>query len=128
MKFLQVKYREKQTDWFGKRGLNWHISSCIFIRDSEKFDIISYAHLFVSCTQDWYSVVSILENLLNEIKRENPQITKAYLRSDEAGCYHNNFLVALSMILAAEMELQSKDMIFRSHSMAKTCVIELSVP
>ena len=70
MKFLQVKYREKQTDWFGKRGLNWHISSCIFKRDSEKFDIISYAHLFDSCTRDWYSVVSILENLLNEIKRQ----------------------------------------------------------
>ena len=93
MKFLQVKYREKQTDWFGKRGLNWHISSCIFKRDSEKFDVVTYPHLFDSCAQDWYTVVSILENLLNEIKRENPQITKAYLRSDEAGCYHNNFLV-----------------------------------
>ena len=93
MKFLQVKYREKQTDWFGQRGLNWHISSCILKRDSEKFDVVSYAHLFDSCAQDWYAVVSILENLLNEIKRENPQITKAYLRSDEAGCYHNNFLV-----------------------------------
>ena len=38
-------------------------------------------------------MVSILENLLNEIKRENPQITKAYLCSHEPGCYHNNFLV-----------------------------------
>ena len=94
MKFLTVKYREKQTDWFGKRGLNWHISSCILKRDSGMFDVISYAHLFDSCAQDWYAVLSILENLLNEIKRENPQITKAYLRSDEAGCYHNNFLVA----------------------------------
>ncbi|CAB4013654.1 Hypothetical predicted protein [Paramuricea clavata] len=34
MKFLTVKYREKQIDWFGKRGLNWHISSCILKRDS----------------------------------------------------------------------------------------------
>ena len=31
MKFLQVKYREKQTDWFGKRGLNWHINWHIII-------------------------------------------------------------------------------------------------
>jgi hypothetical protein len=34
MKFLTVKYREKQSDWFGKRGLIWHISSCILKRDS----------------------------------------------------------------------------------------------
>ena len=25
MKFLQIQYREKQSDWFGKRGLSWHI-------------------------------------------------------------------------------------------------------
>ena len=42
MKFLQVKYHEKQTDWFDKCGLNWHISSCIFKRDSEKFDVVTH--------------------------------------------------------------------------------------
>ena len=30
MKFLQSKYREKQSDWFTKRGLSWHISSIIY--------------------------------------------------------------------------------------------------
>ena len=30
MKFLQIRYRrEKQSDWFGKRGLSWHISTVI---------------------------------------------------------------------------------------------------
>ena len=29
MKFLQMRYREKQSDWFGKRVLSWHISSVI---------------------------------------------------------------------------------------------------
>ncbi|KAL9986649.1 hypothetical protein ACROYT_G000821 [Oculina patagonica] len=29
MKFLQLKYREKQSEWFGKRGLSWHISTVI---------------------------------------------------------------------------------------------------
>ena len=26
MKYLPRKYRESQTDWFGKRGIPWHIS------------------------------------------------------------------------------------------------------
>ena len=25
MKFLQMKYKEKQSKWFSKRGLSWHI-------------------------------------------------------------------------------------------------------
>ena len=29
MKFLQLRYREKQTDWYGKRGLSWHITSVV---------------------------------------------------------------------------------------------------
>ena len=30
MKFQQMKFREKQSEWFGKRVLTWHISSVIF--------------------------------------------------------------------------------------------------
>jgi hypothetical protein len=43
---------------------------------------------------DWYTVASILEDLLGTISKENPEITQAFLRSDEAGCYHNNLLLA----------------------------------
>ncbi|XP_063409537.1 uncharacterized protein LOC134692858 [Mytilus trossulus] len=30
MKFLPMRYREKQTDWFGQRGKHWHVSVCIY--------------------------------------------------------------------------------------------------
>jgi hypothetical protein len=43
---------------------------------------------------DWYTVASILEDLLGTISKENPEITQAFLRSDEAECYHNNLLLA----------------------------------
>ena len=55
--------------------------------------ITSYAHLFDNCKQDWYTVASILEDLLGKISEKNPEITQAVLRSDEAGCYHNNLLI-----------------------------------
>ena len=29
MKFLQIRLREKQGDWYGKRGLSWQVSSVI---------------------------------------------------------------------------------------------------
>ena len=54
----------------------------------------SYVHLINSCSQDWFSVLSIVEDLFYNIKANNPHITTVYLRSDEAGCYHNNLLIA----------------------------------
>ena len=35
MKFFQMKYEEKQSEWFAKRGLSWHISSVI-LKDQRK--------------------------------------------------------------------------------------------
>ena len=95
MKFIQMKYREKQADWFGKRGLSWHITTLITNDvSSGNVELKSYAHIFDSCQQDWYAVYSIIENTLQAVKKEHPQINRVSLRSDEAGCYHNNFLKA----------------------------------
>lgn len=92
---LQLKYRERQCDWYGKRGLSWHIFTVIsFNAKSRCLQLRSYAHLFDLCQQDWFAVCSILENLLKAIKAENPETESVYLRSDGAGCYHNNFLIA----------------------------------
>ena len=91
MKFLQMKYREKQSEWFAKRGLSWHISSVISKdQETQKAKVLSYAHLSYSCWQDWYAVVSIVKNLFQNIKVNFPNVKQAFLRSDEAGCYHCN--------------------------------------
>ena len=53
MKFLQMKYREKQSEWFAKRDLSWHISSVISKdQETQKAKVLSYAHLLDSCCQD----------------------------------------------------------------------------
>jgi len=96
MKFLQMKFREKQSDWFGKRGISWHISTVISRdADGEDIELRNYAHLVDgSCQQDWFAVCSVVEHLLGIIKATKPTVTRAILRSDEAGCYHNNNLIA----------------------------------
>lgn len=94
-KFQQMKFREKQSEWFGKRGLSWHISSVNFKdKNSKEVEVQLYAHLFDSCTRDWYAVASILEDLLVKFKSTHPSISQVYLHSDEADCYHNNSLIA----------------------------------
>ena len=29
MKWLPESYRETQKEWFGKKGISWHVSACI---------------------------------------------------------------------------------------------------
>lgn len=112
MKFVQIKYREKQSEWYGKRGINWHISSVVSRNATGKLEVTSYAHLFDACTQDWFAVISIIENLLTTVKAERPVITEAYLRSDEAGCYHNNFLIAALRDVGQRVGISLKSYVF----------------
>ena len=105
MKFTALRFREKQEEWYGKRGMNWHISSVIF-KEDQKLKVVSYSHLFNNCRQDWYAVLSVLENLLSTIKTIHPRFTRAYLRSDEAGCYHNSELIASLHYLGKRLNIQ----------------------
>ncbi|KAL9960337.1 hypothetical protein ACROYT_G033784 [Oculina patagonica] len=95
MKFNQMKYREKRSEWYGKRGMSWHVS-CVISKPAEGQDqeIVSYVHLLDSYAQDWYAVCAILTHLLTTVKAERPYVNTAYIRSDGAGCYHNNNLIA----------------------------------
>lgn len=92
MKFLPARFREQMTDFYGKRGRSWHVSAVIF-KTEEGFEVECYVHLFNSCTQNWFSVASIIEHVLSMIKNQSPNITNAYLKSDNAGCYHNSQLL-----------------------------------
>ena len=93
MKFQCQTFGEKQSEWFGKRGLSWQVSSVV-LKQAEEPMVITYTHMFDTCTQECFTVASILENLLLTLKMENPSLSKAFIRSDEAGCYHNSLLRA----------------------------------
>ena len=87
MKFLPQLYRESQQDWFGKRGISWHIS-VVFRRKKGELQSQAFVHIIQSCSQDSTAVIPIMQHVLKTLKTEYPKIKEAYLRQDNAGCYH----------------------------------------
>ena len=75
-------------------GRSWHISAVITRAAVEsKHEVECFVHIFNNCTQNSFAVLSIIEDLLHKVKQEYPVVTTAYLRSDNAGCYHNGPLL-----------------------------------
>ena len=59
-------------------------------------EVESFVQVFNDCRQNWFAVASICEHVLRTIKEERPQIEKVFLKSDNAGFYHNRaYLVSL---------------------------------
>ena len=95
--------------------------------ETSQVEVCTYAHLMPSCTQDLYSVLSLLKYLLQVQHHSNINIFMLYLRSDEAGYYHNNFRPAFVKDLGERVTLKSCVMIIQSHNMAKISVTEFFV-
>ena len=88
MKFLPQRYRETQSDWFGKRGISWHIS-VVARRVSGQLQTQTFVHILQSSNQGSSTVILLLEHVLRTLKTEHPEIQRAYFRQDNAGCYHS---------------------------------------
>ena len=88
MKFLPQRYRETQSDWFGKRGISWHIS-VVVRRVNGQLQTQTFVHILQSCNQGSSTVILLLEHVLRTLKTEYPEIQHAYFRQDNAGCYHS---------------------------------------
>lgn len=89
MKFLPQLYRESQTDWFGKRGILWHIS-VVFRRSKGVLQSQAFIHVVQTCTQGSSAVVLLIQHVIQTLKNEHPEITRCFLYQDNAGCCHSN--------------------------------------
>ena len=88
MKFLPRNYRESQSDWYGKRGISWHISVAVRRRNNQ-LESQGFVHIIQNCTQRSLAVVASMTHVLNALKTEHPEKQKAFFRQDNAGCYHS---------------------------------------
>lgn len=92
MKFLPRQYRESQGEWFAKKGFSWHIT--VAIRKTESgMETQAFVHVVEQCNQDSPCVVMLMEHVLATLKKENPDINRAFYRQDNAGCYHAAYTI-----------------------------------
>lgn len=88
MKFLPQRYRETQTDWFAKRGISWHIT-VVTRKVDAKFQHQILVHIIEQSNQGSDAVAQLMKHTLTQLKKECPELKTAYLRQDNAGCYHS---------------------------------------
>ena len=101
MKWLPQRYRETQAEWFGKRGISWHIS-VVVRRVNEELQHQTFVHIVEDCSQDANSVIQLLRHTLKALKHEHPEIEAASLRQDNAGCYHSVAMVSACRLMAED--------------------------
>ena len=100
MKFLLQRYRESQADWFGMQGISWHIS-VVYCRLDGVLQWQGFIHIIESCNQESSSVVKIMQDVLSTIKLDNKEVSGAYLRQDNAGCYHSSSTILSCPVISA---------------------------
>lgn len=80
--------RESQSKWFAKRGINWHISVGSYLKNGV-INSHNVVHLFDNATQDAVTSNAILLDTLKKLHETTPMLKKAYIRSDNYGCFHS---------------------------------------
>ena len=91
-KVIPIRYREGQREYFGKKGMSLHID--VSFR-KEKESLLKYVYMtcLFRCKQSMIDVLNIGDNVLNKFKQDCPFISKMYAKSDNAGCYHGNYVL-----------------------------------
>lgn len=108
MKFLPQKYRETQSDWFGKRGISWHISVVVRRTAAGQLQHQAFVHIAKNCSQDSDDVASIMEHTLRHLKSEHPEITAAAYKQDNTGCYHSAAMLTACHFMEKETGIRVK--------------------
>lgn len=89
MKYLPRKFRESQSDWYGKRGISWHISVAMRKNADDETELLTFVHSFESCNQDSSAVLAIVDDVFSQLKKIMPTVKSVYMRHDNARCYHS---------------------------------------
>lgn len=112
MKFLPVQFCEAQNDFFGKRGLSWHITVVLRRSAAGQCESQSFIYILEKGLQDNQAVVPIMAHVLTCLKNQNPLISEAYYHQDNAGHYHSALTVLASKVISEQSGISIKQMDF----------------
>ena len=93
MKFLPSCFKETLMEWFGKRGISWHILHCVRRTSSNECEVSVHSHLFRQSISQTVKLLLQLRHTLQEEKARHPEINEAFYRSDCAGSYASGGLL-----------------------------------
>jgi hypothetical protein len=95
MKYLPRKYRENQSDWFGKRGIPWHITMA-FHKTETSIESLGFVHIFQGqISQDSLTTAAIIIDVVENIQTIEASVSTFHIWSDNAGCYKSTEMMAL---------------------------------
>ena len=60
MKWLPRSYRETQKEWFGKKGISWHVSACITKVEKDETEFQVFTVLRVQIRFFTFSMLRVL--------------------------------------------------------------------
>lgn len=90
MQFLPRKFRENSLDWFGKRGVSWHISM-VYRKRNGILERLPYIHIFPGqVSQDASITVAIILDVISSLVRKYPTLHEINLWLDNGGCYKSS--------------------------------------
>ena len=112
MKYLPRKYRESQRDWYGKRGIPWHITVAFRRGQNNELEMTTIVHIFQSCSQESDVVLVIMNDVIRQLKSVMPNLETVNFRSDNAGCYHSAFTIANAKSVGIEYGVKVQRMDF----------------
>lgn len=121
MKYEPRKFRESQSEWFGKRGIPWHITVATRRGSDGGLETMTLVHVFESVTQDRHAVLAILDDVLKQLKVAMPELQLVYLKQDNAGCYHCVLTIIAARYVATRNGIALESMDFSDPQGGKGC-------
>lgn len=119
MNYIPKIYRQETTDFYGLKGMSWHVSVVTYRRrlvdglddgstDGENV-VLKKLYLDHVCRNDTdknaYAMCSILELVFRRIRKEVPNLKRIIIESDNAGCYNNKLLPFLAPFICQQYGL-----------------------
>ncbi len=122
MKFESKYFREKTSEFYGKKGMTWH-GAMVYSRYTEEakevaaqagkqlepFNITYYDHISTGDSkQDWFAVLSYFEAVIIRMKKDLPHVKRVYVQCDNANCYRTVPLLLGMVLLGINHEVEVK--------------------